>query len=56
MIPPYVGTLPVQYAETIGGAAAQAVYAGDNADHRGTFLFGVLDQKNFFDSLLQPQN
>lgn len=56
VIPPYVGTLPVQYAETIGGAAAQAVYAGDNADHRGTFLFGVLDQKNFFDSLLQPQN
>lgn len=49
VIPPAVGTLPVDYARTLGAAPAQAVYAGDNADHRGTFLFGVLDQKAFFD-------
>lgn len=51
-IRPYVGTLPVDYQKTIGGAPSQAVYAGDVADHRGTFLFGVLDQKDWFDSLL----
>lgn len=51
VITPYVGTLPVDYAKTIGGAPAEAVYAGDNADHRGTFLFGVRDQKEFFDGM-----
>ena len=49
-MPPYVATLPVGYAEAAGGASAQAVYAGDDADHRGAFLYGVLDQKDFFDS------
>jgi len=52
VMPPYVATLPVDYAKAVGGAPAEAVYAGDNADHRGTFLFGVLDQKNWFDSLI----
>ncbi len=50
VMPPYVATLPVDYARTAGGAPAEAVYAGDSADHRGTFLFGVLDQKDWFDS------
>ena len=50
VMPPYVATLPVGYAEAAGGASAQAVYAGDDADHRGAFLYGVLDQKDFFDS------
>ena len=51
VMPPYVATLPVEYTQTVGGAPAEAVYAGDAADHRGTFLFGVLDQKDWFDSL-----
>jgi len=51
-ITPYVAILPVEYQKVIGGASSTAVYAGDNADHRGTFVFGVLDQKRWFDSLL----
>jgi dienelactone hydrolase len=51
VMPPYVATLPVEYERAVAGAPAEAVYAGDTADHRGTFLFGVLDQKNWFDSL-----
>lgn len=51
VITPYIATLPVAYQETVGGAAATAVFAGDQADHRGTFIFGVLDQKKWFDSL-----
>ncbi|KHK02928.1 hypothetical protein [Desulfovibrio sp. TomC] len=51
VMPPYVATLPVDYAQAVGAAPAEAVYAGDRADHRGTFLFGVLDQKDWFDSL-----
>jgi len=55
VIRPYVGTLPVEYQKILGGAQAQAVYAGDKADHRGTFLFGVLHQKQWFDSLLHQK-
>ncbi|MYL84675.1 hypothetical protein GTA51_16290 [Desulfovibrio aerotolerans] len=51
VMPPYVATLPVEYTQTVAGAPAEAVYAGDKADHRGTFLFGVLDQKDWFDSI-----
>ncbi|MDQ7822270.1 MAG: hypothetical protein RDV48_05700 [Candidatus Eremiobacteraeota bacterium] len=50
-IAPYIATLPVEYESAIGGAPAKAVYAGDNATHRGAFMFGVLDQKEWFDSL-----
>lgn len=49
-MPPYVATLAVGYTEAVGGAKAEAVYAGDAADHRGAFLYGVKDQKEFFDS------
>jgi pimeloyl-ACP methyl ester carboxylesterase len=53
VVPPYIATLPVAYQEAIAGATATAVYAGDNADHRGTFIFGMLDQKQWFDGLLK---
>ncbi|WP_243438236.1 hypothetical protein [Fundidesulfovibrio soli] len=52
VMPPSIATLPVEYARALGGAAAEAVYAGDGADHRGTFLYGVYDQKVWFDSLM----
>ena len=51
VMPPYVATLAVGYTEAAGGAKAEAVYAGDVADHRGAFLYGVKDQKDFFDSM-----
>ncbi len=50
VMPPYVATLAVGYTEAVDGAKAEAVYAGDAADHRGAFLYGVKDQKEFFDS------
>ena len=50
VMPPYVATLAVGYTEAVGGAKAEAVYAGDVADHRGAFLYGVKDQTEFFDS------
>lgn len=52
VMPPYVATLPVEYQNTIGGAPAEAVFAGEKANHRGAFMFGMLDQKNWFDTLL----
>lgn len=53
VLPPYVATLPVEYEKTIGGASAEAVYAGDDANHRGTFVYGVLDQKDWFDTFIK---
>lgn len=52
VIAPYVATLPVDYARTVGAAPAEAIDAGSSADHRGTFLFAVRDQKDWFDSLV----
>ncbi len=51
VISPYEATLPVEYEQAIGGAPATAVNAGDDADHRDTFLFGIRDQKTWFDEL-----
>ena len=53
VIRPYIGgTLPVEYQKMCGGANATAIDAGDNATHRNTFIYAVLDQKKWFDSLL----
>ncbi|HRZ86409.1 MAG TPA: lipase family protein [bacterium] len=51
VIPPFVAALPASYQEVIGGAPSKAVYAGDDADHRGTFIYGMIDQKKWFDEL-----
>lgn len=51
VVTPYMVKLPVEYEQTLGGAPAQAVFAGEKADHRGTFLFSLNDQKNWFDEL-----
>ncbi|KAF0233696.1 MAG: hypothetical protein FD177_1480 [Desulfovibrionaceae bacterium] len=51
VVPPYVATLPVEYQRAIGGAESRAVYAGDRANHRGTFVFGLSDQVEWFRSL-----
>jgi len=50
--PAFIGQLPVGYQEVVGGAPATAVDAGAKADHRGVFLFGIADQKQWFDGLL----
>ncbi len=51
---PYMVQLPVEYQKTLGGASTQAVSAGKDANHRGTFVFGLADQKARFDAMLKP--
>ncbi|MEI6280272.1 MAG: hypothetical protein WCQ16_12970 [Verrucomicrobiae bacterium] len=51
VVTPYMVNLPVEYQKTLGGAEARAIFAGDKADHRGTFLFSVNHQKQWFDQL-----
>ncbi|MEI6054692.1 MAG: hypothetical protein WCR55_01425 [Lentisphaerota bacterium] len=51
VVTPYMVHLPVEYQKTLGAETPNAVYAGDKANHRGTFLYGVKDQMAWFDSL-----
>jgi pimeloyl-ACP methyl ester carboxylesterase len=53
--PIFIGTLPVGYQQVMGGAEVTAVDAGQNADHRGVFLYGMKDQKQWFDELLETE-
>lgn len=51
--PPYIARLPVAFQEQVGGGETTAVAAGPKADHRGTFLHAVADQKPWFDSFVE---
>ena len=52
VIRPYIGgTLPVEYQKQVGGAYSEAIDCGDNATHRNTFIYSVLDEKKWFDGL-----
>ena len=55
VVTPYMVQLPVEYQRELGAAQAQAIFAGEKADHRGTFMFGVRDQKQRFDELLKTK-
>ncbi len=55
VVTPYMVQLPVEYQRTLGAARAQAIFAGENANHRGTFVFAVNDQKKQFDGLLKAK-
>ncbi len=51
VVTPEMVNLPVTYQKTLGGAPAEGVFAGDKANHRGTFLFAVKNQKEWFDKI-----
>jgi pimeloyl-ACP methyl ester carboxylesterase len=53
VVPPYIATLPVDYQKLMGGAETTGVEVA-KADHRGTFVYAVADQKKWFDQLLSP--
>lgn len=48
VIPPYVAALPVDYQKTINEASSASVFAGEDANHRGTFAFSVKDLQTWF--------
>lgn len=48
VVTPYAATLPVEYQKTIGGASCEKVFAGEQANHRGTFAFAARDLQDWF--------
>ena len=53
VVPTYIATLPEAFHKVLGCGPTKAVYAGDKADHRATFIYAVLHQKPWFDGFLQ---
>lgn len=53
VIPYYLGQLGIEYQAVLGKKNGMAINAGENADHRATFVFAVIDFKPWFDSFLK---
>ena len=56
VIPPYIATLPVGYQKIIGGAETVSVEVTGKANHRGTFVYAVADEKKWFDELIRQSS
>jgi pimeloyl-ACP methyl ester carboxylesterase len=52
VVTPYMVKLPIEYEQSMGAAKAQAIFAGEKANHRGTFTYAVHDEKIKFDQLM----
>lgn len=53
--PTYIAELPENTQRILGGEPAQSINAGSKADHRSVFIFGVIDQKKWFDELVAAE-
>jgi hypothetical protein len=53
VVPVEMARLPEMFQKMLGGGPTTAVYAGDLADHRGTFVYSVLHSKTWFDEFLK---
>lgn len=48
VVSPYAATLPVNYQKAIGGASCEEVFAGEQANHRGTFAYATRHLQDWF--------
>ena len=51
--PVEIGSLPATTGALLGAAPSEAIDAGPKADHRTVFIRAVLDQKPWFDSMVE---
>jgi dienelactone hydrolase len=50
-VPDYIASLAIHYMTTIGKANAQAINAGEQADHRNTYIKSLIDGKEWIERL-----
>ena len=50
--PKAIAFLPETVQGLLGGAAVKTIDAGAQADHRGIYIFGAIDQKEWFDGIV----
>ncbi|MCX6286207.1 MAG: hypothetical protein NTY96_03760 [Bacteroidetes bacterium] len=55
VVPVFIAVLPEYFHKVLGCGPTTAVYAGDKADHRITFVYSVLHEKKWFDDFLKKQ-
>ena len=56
VVPVIIARLPETFHKVLGCGPTSAVYAGEIADHRATFIYSVLHGKNWFDQFLKKQH
>lgn len=52
-VPDYLAKFAAEYQTALGKKNASVISAGENADHRNTYIFGLIDVKPWFDSFLK---
>lgn len=52
-VPDYLARFGVDYQTLLGKKNGEAISAGEDADHRNTYVFAVIDLKPWFDSFLK---
>ena len=52
-VPDYLARFGVEYQTLLGKENGEAISAGEDADHRNTYVFAVIDLKPWFDSFLK---
>lgn len=52
-VPDYLARFGVDYQKLLGKKNGESFSAGDDADHRNTFVFAAIDLKPWFDSFLK---
>ncbi len=53
VVPVYIAKLPEGFHKLASRGSTRAVCAGSNADHRGTFVYSIINVKPWFDGFLQ---
>ena len=53
VVPVVIAKLPETFHKVLGCGPTTAVYAGDKADHRATFIYSVIHEKSWFDQFLK---
>ena len=50
--PKAIGFLPETVQGLLGGAPVKTIDAGAQADHRAIYIYGAIDQKEWFDGIV----
>lgn len=52
-VPEYLAHLAIDYQTLLGKKNGAAINAGEKADHRSTYVYGLIDTKPWFDSFIK---
>ena len=56
VVPVFIAKLPQDIHKLLGCGPTTAISAGQNADHRATYIYSVINAKTWFDDLLAAEH